>query len=115
MAILLYMDQHVPRAVTAELRSRGIDVITAYEDGTSELEDPALLDRAGDLGRVLFTRDVDLLAEATRRQRSGEAFYGVIYAHQLRVPIGTCIQDLEIIVTAGEPDDLENGVVFLPL
>ena len=115
MAIALYMDQHVPRAVTAELRSRGVDVVTAYEDGTSELEDPALLDRAGDLGRALFTRDVDLLAEATRRQRAGEAFYGVIYAHQLRVPIGTCIHDLEIIAMAGEPDDLRNGIVFLPL
>jgi hypothetical protein len=45
MAIALYMDQHVPRAITAELRSRGIDVITAYEDGASELADPVLLDR----------------------------------------------------------------------
>jgi hypothetical protein len=109
------MDQHVPRAITAQLRSRGIDVVTAYDDGTSELEDPELLDRAGDLGRVLFTRDVDLLAEATRRQRAGGSFYGVIYAHQLRVPIGTCIQDLEIIAMAGEPDDLRNSIVFLPL
>src|SRR5262245_4288799 len=115
MAIALYMDQHVPRAITAELRSRGIDVVTAYEDGASELEDPALLDRAGELGRVLFTRDQDLLAEATRRQRAGIPFYGVIYAHQLRVPIGTCIHDLEIIGEAGDPDDLRDGVLFLPI
>jgi predicted nuclease of predicted toxin-antitoxin system len=86
MAIALYMDQHVPRAITSELRSRGVDVVTAYDDGTSELEDPALLDHAGALGRILFTRDEDLLAEATRRQRAGISFHGVIYAHQLRVP-----------------------------
>jgi hypothetical protein len=115
MAVSLYMDQHVPRAITSELRSRGIDVVTAYEDGASELEDPALLDRAGELGRVLFTRDEDLLAEATRRQRAGISFYGVIYAHQLRVPIGTCIHDLEIIAKAGEPEDLINEIAFLPL
>jgi Domain of unknown function (DUF5615) len=115
MAIRLYMDQHVPRAITSELRSRGVDVVTAYEDGTSELEDPDLLDRAGVLERVLFTRDEDLLAEATRRQRAGLSFYGVIYAHQLRVAIGTCIRDLEIISLAGDPDDIRNGVVFLPL
>jgi hypothetical protein len=115
MTTALYMDQHVPRAITAELRSRGIDVITAYEDGASKLEDPELLDRAGALGRVLFTRDEDLLAEATRRQRAGEPFGGVIYAHQLRVPIGTCIHDLEIVAKAGTLDDLRNGVVFLPL
>ena len=48
---------------------RGIDVITAYEDGASDMDDSALLDRAGELGRALFTQDDDLLAEAARRQR----------------------------------------------
>jgi hypothetical protein len=67
------------------------------------------------LNRALFTRDDDLLAEAARRQKESIPFYGVIYAHQLRVSIGTCIRDLEIIAKAGEPEDLANGVVFLPL
>jgi hypothetical protein len=92
-----------------------VDVITAYEDGASEVEDSALLDRAGHLGRVLFTRDDDLLAEATQRQRAGIFFHGVIYAHQLRVSIGRCVQDLEIIAKAGEPEDLMNAIMFLPL
>jgi hypothetical protein len=39
----------------------------------------------------------------------------VIYAHQLQVAIGICIQDLEIIAAAGEADDLNNAVLFLPL
>ena len=64
MALALYMDHHVPRAITGGLRLRGVDVLTALEDGASELDDPALLDRAGALGRVLFTQDDDLLAEA---------------------------------------------------
>jgi predicted nuclease of predicted toxin-antitoxin system len=70
MPLAFYMDQHVPRAITLGLRLRGVEVITAYEDGTSEMEDPDLLDRAGALERVLFTRDDDLLAEATKRQRA---------------------------------------------
>lgn len=115
MPIAFYMDHHVPRAITLGLRLRGVEVITAYEDGASELEDAALLDRAGELGRVLFTRDDDLLAEATKRQRDGIPFHGVIYAHQLRVSIGRCVQDLEIIAKAGEPEDLMNGIMFLPL
>ena len=115
MALAFYMDQHVPRAITVGLRLRGVDVITAYEDGASELENPKLLDRAGELGRVLFTRDDDLLAEATRRQREGIVFQGVVYAHQLRVSIGACVQDLEIIAKVGEPEDLMNEVKFLPL
>jgi predicted nuclease of predicted toxin-antitoxin system len=92
MTILLYMDHHVPRAITIGLRRRGIDVLTAYEDDASEAEDAVLLDRANALGRVLFTRDDDLLAEATKRQREKIPFSGVIYAHQLKVSIGACIQ-----------------------
>ncbi len=42
------MDHHVPRSIAVGLRLRGVDVITAYEDGTSEADDPALLDRDGE-------------------------------------------------------------------
>lgn len=115
MAIALYMDQHVPRAITMGLRLRGVDVLTAYEDGRSDLDDPALLDRANELQRVLFTRDDDLLIEATHRQRAEIPFGGVIYAHQLRVSIGKCVEDLELIAQVGEVEDLMNGVKFLPL
>ena len=115
MAIALYMNQHVPRAITIGLRLRGVDVITAYEDAASTMDDPELLDRGGELDRVLFTQDDDLLVEATKRQREGIPFRGVIYAHQLRVSIGTCVHDLEIIAKAGEPEDLINRVQFLPL
>ncbi len=109
------MDHHVPRAITNGLRLRGVDVLTAHEDGASELSDPALLDRAEELGRVLFTQDDDLLAEATQRQRRGQSFHGVIYAHQLRVSIGDCIRDLELITKAGEPVDMNGQTLFLPL
>jgi hypothetical protein len=115
MTIAFYMNQHVPRAITIGLRLRKVDVITAHEDGASRMDDSELLNRAGELGRVLFTQDDDLLAEATKRQRKGISFHGVIYAHQLRVSIGTCVHDLEIIAKAGEPEDLVNRVEFLPL
>ena len=115
MAIAFYMDQHVPRAITTGLQVRGVDVLTAYEDGASESEDSALLDRATSLTRALFTRDSDFLAEGTRRQREGIYFAGLIYAHQLEVTIGRCIQDLELIATAEEQTGLANEVVFLPL
>ena len=115
MPITFYMDHHVPRAITLGLRLREADVITAYEDGTSELDDAGILDRAGELGRVLFTRDDDLLAEATKRQREGIPFHGIVYAHQLQASIGRCVEDLDLIAKVGEPVDLMNQVVFLPL
>lgn len=109
------MDHNVPRAITVGLRLRGADVITADEDGADDMDDPGLLDRSTELGRVLFTHDDDLLAEATRRQQEDIFFGGVIYAHQMGTTIGACISDLALISNAGEPEDLLNRVQFLPL
>src|SRR5688572_31358927 len=106
---------HVRRAITVALLDRGVDVLTAQADGTAEANDSDLLDRATALGRALFSQDEDLLAEATARQRSGIAFGGVIYAHQLYVTVGRCINDLELIAKVGTPEDLVNRVQFLPL
>lgn len=115
MSLKLYMDVHVPRSITVGLRLQGVDVLTAQEDGAARLPDPELLDRATELGRVLFTQDDDLLREATRRQAAGEPFAGIVYAHQLKVTIGRCVQDLALIAEAGEPVDLANTVEYLPL
>jgi len=82
VSVGLYMDVHVPRAITDGLRLRRVDVLTAHADGSSRLDDAELLDRASAHGRALFTRDGDLLTEAVRRQRAGVVFAGVIYAHQ---------------------------------
>ena len=115
MSIKLYMDVHVRRAVTIGLRLRGIDVLTAQEDGAGELDDSRLLDRAMELGRILFTQDDDLLRQAARRHQAKESFTGVIYGHQLNVTIGQCIDDLEIIAQATETEEWINQVVYLPL
>lgn len=115
MTLPLYMDEHVPRAITSGLRLRRVDVLTTQDDGRREVPDARLLDRASELGRVLFSQDEDLLAEATRRQREGIQFAGVIYGHQLGITIGTCIHDLELIAKAANPEDIANRVEYLPL
>jgi hypothetical protein len=109
------MDVHVRAAITAGLRRRAIDVLTAQEDQTIQLADPELLDRASVLGRVVFTNDVDFLVEAAARQRSGQSFAGLIFAHQLQVTIGQCVNDLELLATILDPTDVANQVVYLPL
>ncbi|VAW33061.1 hypothetical protein MNBD_CHLOROFLEXI01-494 [hydrothermal vent metagenome] len=115
MTIALYMDVHVHRAITTGLRLRDVDVLTAQEDGHQTAEDDLLLDRATELQRVLFSQDEDLLAEAKHRQVTGIPFAGVIYAHQLRITIGRCVNDLELIAKAVEPEELGNRVEYLPL
>ena len=115
MSLGLYMDVHVRQAITRGLRARGVEVLTAQEDGARRFEDPDLLDRATDLGRVLFSNDEDLLVEANQRIRMGAEFSTVIYAHLLYVPIGRCIEDLEFFAKAALPHEAKNQVVHLPL
>jgi hypothetical protein len=40
---------------------------------------------------------------------------GVIYAHQLNITIGRCIDDLELIAKATKLEEWINTIVFLPL
>jgi predicted nuclease of predicted toxin-antitoxin system len=61
LSVPFYMDHHVHAAITEGLRRRGVDVITAHEDGAAEFEDERLLQRATQRGRVLFSQDKDLL------------------------------------------------------
>jgi hypothetical protein len=46
MSVGLYMNVHIRRQITEGLRQRGVDVLTAQEDGTTRLSDSELLDRA---------------------------------------------------------------------
>lgn len=115
MSVGLYMDVHVPYAITTELRLRACDVLTAQEDEAGRFTDQQLLRRASELGRVLVTQDDDLLREATMLQQRGEAFVEVIYHHPLRTTIGQCVSELELIARATEAQDWASRVEFLPL
>ncbi|MDY6806852.1 MAG: DUF5615 family PIN-like protein [Cyanobacteriota bacterium] len=115
MTIALYMDENVAGQITEGLRRRDVDVLTVQEDGLSGEPDPIVFDRATELQRVLFTQDDDFLAEGNSRQVEGVSFYGVIYAHQKRLSIGKCVQDLEIIAKACFPEEFADRVTYLPL
>lgn len=115
MSVSFYMDVHVPYAVTTELRLRGVDVLTAQEDGASEFDDPQLLDRALSLGRVLVTQDIGFLREAARRQKKHEQFAGIIFAPQLDVTIGQCVRDLEMMARTSDAKEWVSSVDYLPL
>ncbi len=114
MAVGLYMDVHIPRVITNGLRLRDVDVVTSQEDETTTLADAKLLDRATELGRILYSQDDDLLADASYRLSKNIPFSGVIYSHQLKSPIGICIEDLEIIAKTFEPNEVKNIIEYIP-
>lgn len=74
-----------------------------------------MLDRAAELGRIIFSQDRDFLVEAKRRQEEGIPFLGVFYAYQLSSTIGALVHDLELLAKLAEPEELLETVQFLPL
>ena len=115
MNLRYYADVHIPRAVVNGLRLKGIEILTAQEDGTARLSDSQLLDRATETGRVLVTQDSDLLREGVERQRSRIAFAGVVYAHPLRNSIGGIVDNLELLAHATDLEEWDGRIEYLPL
>jgi uncharacterized protein with PIN domain len=115
VSLAFYFDENVQGAIAEGLRRRGIDVLCAQEDGFGQTDDALVLDRADEFGRIMFTRDDDFMREATRRLLGGLSFTTVIYAHQLRVSIGQCIDDLELFAIATNESETRDRVYYLPL
>lgn len=115
MGVAFYMDVHIPMAITRQLRLRGVDVVTAVEEGTNRLPDEQLLEHASGQGRVLFTHDIRFKALAENWQRGGRMFAGLIYGHAEGASIGQYIRDLEIIAKAVEPAEVNGAIIHLPL
>jgi hypothetical protein len=114
MGVSLYLDVHVPRAIALQLRRRNVGVLTAIEDGSDELLDEELLERAHTLGRVLFTQDLRFKALAHDWQRQGREFAGRLFGHQRAATIGKYVNDLELVAKATEPSDWLDVVEHLP-
>jgi hypothetical protein len=105
---------HVPGPITRQLRRRGVDVLTAQEDGHDAVGDEQLFGRSTTLGRVLFTQDVRFRAKAENWQKQGREFTGLAFGPQLGGTIGQYVEDLELIAKASEPDEWRSIVQFLP-
>lgn len=114
MAVSLYLDVHVDKAIHDQLRLRGVDVLRAQDDNAAEMSDEALLERATALGRVTFTQDIRFKALAEQWQSQTKNFAGLCYGSQLGVTIGAYVKDLELIAKATEPREWTNVVQHLP-
>ena len=109
-----YMDHHVHQSISDGLPRRGIEVITAFEDGKERESDVDLLECATVLGCILVSQDDDVLKIATRWQRSSREFAGIAYAIQQHIDIGGTIDYLELIAHLKTSDEMRNCVEFIP-
>src|SRR5215207_5101682 len=111
MAVSLYFDVHVDRAVVGQLRLRNVDILTAQEDGADHFADDLLLERASKLGRPLVTHDIRFHAMAQGWQTKSRPFCGLIFGHLMQVSVGQCVKDLELLAKATDPADWISNVV----
>lgn len=115
MALGLYMDVHVPAAITASLRRRGIDVLTCQDDSMRQADDENLLRRATQLRRIMVSQDEDFLSIASVWQKAGWEFFGLVFAPQRGASIGRYIDDLDLIATCCTAEEIASSVFCLPL
>jgi predicted nuclease of predicted toxin-antitoxin system len=113
--LAFYMDHQVRAEITRGLRLRGIDVITAFEDGRADFADADLLDRAEALRRVFVSQDHDLLRLAEGRQRTGKQFFGIAFLEQERIQIGKAIEYLELMAHVMTEVEIRNHVEYVSM
>ena len=103
-----YTDEHVPTAVVAGLRRRGVDVLTTREAGMLGASDEEHLALATEDSRAIFTQDDDFL----RLHARGLNHSGIAYARQ-QTPIGEIIRGLMLIYQVLDASDMQNHVEYL--
>lgn len=109
-------DENFNGRILRALRRRipDLDVLRAQDTALYGTDDRNLLQFAGAEGRIVLTHDVEtLVGYAWKRVRSGMPMPGVIVALTDR-PIGQLIEDLEILVLASQPEEIEARILFLP-
>ena len=115
MTYPLYTDQNIMADIVAGLRQRGLDVLTAREDGAARQPDAWLLERASALGRAFCTEDQDLLRITRQWAAEGRNFAGLIYVFQRRAGVGRLIEDIATISSVLSPEELHNRIHYAPL
>ena len=103
-----YADEHVPSAVTAGLRLRGINVVTVQDAGMQGADDEEHLDLALAEGRVVITQDVDFLNLAAL----GHTHAGIVYAPQ-GTSVGSMVRGMVLIFHVLSAEDMTGNIEFI--
>jgi hypothetical protein len=108
-AISLYLDENLTPKIAAQLRQKGIDVVTVHDLGLTGDTDVNHLVRATEMGRVLVTADTDFL----RLAAGGMEHAGIVFGVQEDNTIGDWVKALELICFVYTADDIKNHVEYL--
>ena len=107
------LDNDILRAM--QRREPNIDIVRVQDVGLRGCDDATVLQWAASAARVLLTHDVSTMTRhALNRIRSNLAMPGIIAIPQ-RIAIGNVLDDLLLIATCSDPQDLSGRILYLPL
>jgi len=93
----LVADMDVAAPVVDFVRTQGVDVLSAREEGWGDLTDRQILARAHAMARFVLTHDSDFGTLAVHR---GEAITGILYLRPGGRPPAEVIADIEALMEA---------------
>jgi hypothetical protein len=113
--IRLYLEEDsMSRALVRGLRARGVDVITALEEGMVERQDEEHLQFAGKMGRVLYSFNVADFYHLHSRYVSEDKEHAVlILTRQQQFTIGEQLRRLLRLIAKIPAEEMKNRVEFL--
>lgn len=120
-SLKFYTDTHIAKAVTVQLREKGIDIVRCEEVGMAEATDLAHLEYATEQGRILISHDSDFLALHSEWQSQNREHTGIVRAspeiqHKNQVgKIVSAIMEFQELVEleAASIDDFYNQIQFI--
>ena len=110
-------DENFDGDIVRGLRRRrpDLDIIRMQELGLRGIDDPALLERAAQQGRVLVTHDVSTVTRfAYDRLREGLPMPGVAEV-QRSLAIGQAIEELLMVAELSSESEMEGQIIYIPL
>lgn len=117
-----YTDKHIPRAVTTQLRKRGVDIIRCEDVGLGDAKDFVHLERATSEGRVVITRDADFTRLHADWQANDRKHAGIMFCLsdvQGESAIGKIVNTVLMyhnLISGGAgsiEDDVTNQLIFV--
>lgn len=106
-------DNRILRGIRRE--NVDVDVVRVQDMAIYQADDPTVLEWAAENGRVLLTHDISTMPKyAYERVEAGSPMPGIIVVN-LGASMGEVIEDILLVLTASEPDEFEDQVIYLPL
>ena len=121
MTLKILSDTHIAKAITEQLRQKGVDAIRLEEitNLANNADDEIILTYATEQGYAVLSLDDDFDALHAQWLRNGKSHAGIFRGqYHLQGNIGTIVSELmiyhELIVSgAGTMDDLKDKLIYI--